>query len=1454
MASTSIGGEPGPDVNTTTPLPFGDREREPIRGSSETAARIDRYALLRMLGGGGMGVVYAAYDEHLDRKVALKVLSERNTSATAANRMHREAQALARLSHPNVVGVHDVGISEGRVFMAMEFISGQTLRTWLRAESRSHKAILRVFVEAGRGLAAAHAAGIVHRDFKPDNVMVDDDGRVRVFDFGLARPTGSTSEQELDYAAAAAHEALGELAAITATGTILGTPGYMSPEQHMGRPADARSDIYALCVSLYEAFYGQRPFVGETHSKLANAVIRGEYQTPPRGVIPPRMRKIIRRGLDVDPGARWQSMEALLSALTDDPVRRRRKALLIAAGVFTLLTILALAPTVALRIYDRWQSDRHERIAEERWRSTAAQIESIDALADDRQRAAESERIFNTFASAVDHRGTRALTKAWIERGAAARTRGDTAGAYAAYGQAYANANDNELTRQTLLDLAELALTRRDWRALGTLLAELDERLGEAQGEASARLAELRLQHAIATRSASLGDAPPSGVKSEQAALARLVAPLTHGRRLNYRISTANLADTDDDGIDELILVSDDLHAVVVLDRELRLLLRHELPSGLGHALPVPGRPLVLTYGDAHLRLHRVGDRFDELWRTPAQSPPYAAVSGDLSGDRSDDLYVGLAAYRRGLHVLRRPAGEAPHLEVAERSIDASRSDINALAIADLDGDGEQELIAALGPWHAYDLRILRPDGEGLEPVDRVQLGNVASLAVLSDSEERPLLAALKDDRWPNRRVFPAAPHTGEPAGVYLFAFDGEHLLPRGYVDPLADFATPARNFPGDLLVGDFDGDGLDDLVLNANTDESALGRMMIVLRQCEHSFSPARLLGLHAFAVADLDDDPEPELIVRDHSELNSFWAIGLADQPLPPPYTAAPPARLPEGLTDDDLRDGWRRAERMASIGQAEAAAAALQATALRTEPGHQRRATETRAAELYAASGDDSRALALYRADDRHPGSQADVDSAPSLIRLGRYDEAVLALVRADPDLHLPDQLRPADLAHIVDAAPRSVLTFESPLAPSWEILDPLAVRRDPSSDTLRVRAARKTTPIARLPLLWDGGPLVLKAAFAVVHSEFAGALDVSIRGGDGERIAGFWLNTIGGAEVYEHQVGCLTHNRDDGSGLLLAAPSEEIGQRFEHTLTLTIIPSRDASTCRLDTPQPSELHSSLPEALPPGPYTLEIATGGRKDDAGTHITVDFTELELRGATLSAPTSSENEPAATGARLLADGETAAALATLATIVDGPPEHELWRALAHVRRGDLRSSREALATNLELDPRPPAERPDLRRLLRLAEELAPLLREALEGSFTELLLAAWAGTIAQHPGDPYVTRTLIEELERLGVTAEDPRAALLLAARGRAWHHVGEPKRALVDLLAAEAHARDSADKELHAEIEVNLARLHLELADPASAEASLDLALSLSPTPDLLLEILLRDPALAPILEAR
>ena len=199
---------------------------------------LGRYVILETLGAGAMGIVYGAYDPDLGRKVALKVLRGATDEETRA-RLLREAQALARLSHPNVVAIHDLGTDRGRVFLAMELIEGDTLAAWLRGRPRP-QAVIDALVSAGRGLAAAHAAGLVHRDFKPANVLVGEDGRARVTDFGLAHG---------DEGPAAGHGAAG-------------TPAYMAPEQRVGGPTDARSDQYAFCATLHEALSGQRPPAG----------------------------------------------------------------------------------------------------------------------------------------------------------------------------------------------------------------------------------------------------------------------------------------------------------------------------------------------------------------------------------------------------------------------------------------------------------------------------------------------------------------------------------------------------------------------------------------------------------------------------------------------------------------------------------------------------------------------------------------------------------------------------------------------------------------------------------------------------------------------------------------------------------------------------------------------------------------------------------------------------------------------------------------------------------------------------------------------------------------------------------------------------------------------------------------------------------------------------------------
>jgi serine/threonine-protein kinase len=287
-----------------------------------------------MVGRGAMGAVYAAYDAELDRRVAIKLLrpdaSTRLPRAELQQRLLREAQAMARLQHPNVLAIHDVGPFEDGLFLAMDFVAGGTLRDWLRAEKRTHAEIVATFLLAGEGLAAAHRAGIIHRDFKPENVLVDPQGRVLVTDFGLARRADAPAAEEPALPVDTAPLSL------TQTGALVGTPAYMAPEQFEGRPADARSDIFGFCSALYEALFGAPPFAGATLKELREAVRGGRVREPPRpSKVPARVRRAVLRGLRVDSAERFQTMEELLRELSADT--RRRTSLALAAAALLLL-------------------------------------------------------------------------------------------------------------------------------------------------------------------------------------------------------------------------------------------------------------------------------------------------------------------------------------------------------------------------------------------------------------------------------------------------------------------------------------------------------------------------------------------------------------------------------------------------------------------------------------------------------------------------------------------------------------------------------------------------------------------------------------------------------------------------------------------------------------------------------------------------------------------------------------------------------------------------------------------------------------------------------------------------------------------------------------------------------------------------------------------------------------
>jgi tetratricopeptide (TPR) repeat protein len=335
------------------PLALGS-DRTALGSAFDVTTRLDRktltrgatigpYVIERLLGIGGMGVVYAAQDPRLDRTVALKLIRTEigPVRDELVERLRRESKALARLSHPNVTTVYELGTADGEVYVAMEYVAGTNLRAWLSEARRTPREILAAYACAGIGLAAAHAAGLVHRDFKPDNVLMARDGSdkgssVKVTDFGLARLTAEVGAVPTDVdpqrvRAPSDHE-------LTMTGRFVGTPAYMAPEQFEGDSVDARADQFAFCVALYEALHGERPFRGATFDELRTAVLAGRIEPGRTARIPARIRRALLRGMSLDPARRFASMDALLAAIAP-----RRSLAILAVGGLAAATTAALA-------------------------------------------------------------------------------------------------------------------------------------------------------------------------------------------------------------------------------------------------------------------------------------------------------------------------------------------------------------------------------------------------------------------------------------------------------------------------------------------------------------------------------------------------------------------------------------------------------------------------------------------------------------------------------------------------------------------------------------------------------------------------------------------------------------------------------------------------------------------------------------------------------------------------------------------------------------------------------------------------------------------------------------------------------------------------------------------------------------------------------------------------------
>lgn len=431
---------------TSTPLPRG--------------SLIGRYVVLSLLGSGGMGMVYAAHDPELERTVALKLLRPgRGLDAdpqAASGRMLREARALARVSHPNVITIYDVGRSGDQIFLAMERIQGQTLRKWLHGRPPTLREVLSHFRRAGEGLAVVHDAGIVHRDFKADNVLLSSDGRVLVTDFGLARVVAAAEAVDLPLPTDSGdvHPGL-----MTHSQRLVGTPAYMAPEQILGQPVDARADQFSFCAVLYEALHGERPFRGHSVNEQLAAIASGVITPSPSSrPVPQWVERVLRRGLASDPAARFPSMRALLSALSVSPTSRWLRRLAPVALLATGLLVVA-TPYYLLRV------------------RPLSRCQSAGSL---RIQATYSPRQAQAIGSAFAQTGL----------GYAAGTARQVTEALSAYAQAWQSAHDQACSAERSPDPPALSTLRsacldQRLRGLSALVARLQQADGRAVERAS---------------------------------------------------------------------------------------------------------------------------------------------------------------------------------------------------------------------------------------------------------------------------------------------------------------------------------------------------------------------------------------------------------------------------------------------------------------------------------------------------------------------------------------------------------------------------------------------------------------------------------------------------------------------------------------------------------------------------------------------------------------------------------------------------------------------------------------------------------------------------------------------------------------------------------------------------------------------------------------------------------
>ena len=1416
-------------VSELEPLPFGSSQLH-VRDDSGAPVRVDRFALLEPIGVGGMGELYSAYDAKLDRKIALKLVRPGRGGDKADSRLLREAQALAKISHPNVVPVFEVGVASDRVFVAMEYVRGRTLSAWLvdarpLPEPQRVRELLAHFGDAARGLAAVHDAGLAHRDFKPDNVLVGIDGRVRIVDFGLARTTTDSVEVEVEKigeASLATPVDLAKVAVIddddlitpdlgigtlTNTGTLLGTPRYMAPEQWQTQRGDSRSDQFSFCVALYQALYGKWPFEATTMVELSLAVLGGSPREPPRKPeVPARLHAALLRGLAKKADDRWPDMSELIEAIDAAlaPPRRRLASSLAAASMLVLLAGLGFSLTREtprpVNVESPIARLERETAAEQRRVQIAEEIRELDAKLE----FDEADQVFEAFAGLTRFAHTRALARAWLDQAARLRERGLLERQLGALGEALLASSSETEARAALIELARADARDHRYEQLGATLLLLDAEADDAE-LISLRLREAAHRRDLQAALAALdrpGAAPldrqlgPLLRQLDQVSATDLVAPTIDPRRSSI-VELANL-DLDGDQHGDLVFVPREGAARVLASRpNLPALQEFEFaldgdrieffdPIAMARA---PGAPAWVSAAS------RSGPEIFELELAEGrvEARPIFAITGGkwAAGDLFEGPdWAGWEGYgaqlteRRLIGLHRSRAGTEPFTPTP--SLDALDSHVAALTITDLDGDGREELIVGVDGWWAYDVRVLSPSAEPghFDLAARRKLGGQAgmvSFAAPRGQERRregeQWLAISVPESAPSPRVFPSESPAGAAPGLYLLAWPGP-----GQPFELVDHVGLPSNYRP--VAGDLDGDAQPELIVQ-------LDSAIVVLRPSALHDAAIWLDGLAYHAIADLDHDGDDELIVSE-IESGRIMVLGSGTEHLPVIERHAEPRVEPPSGLADDLREPWIRAETLASVGLYEGASSAFADLARLAGP-HEAASALGRAASLLERNGARLRAARLYE----QAGDQDSLERALEL--LASTHEFGAAATIADRLLALPEldeatrtRWRPRAAALHRRAEPESELVFDlgKPLDAGWRIDQPGLLRSE--SRGLRIDSLGSSAPtLMRHAFVWAGDRLELELELELERLEWGSTLRFELvpvddeGGASGPALAELQVGSVGGGGhfVLDRTRGTKLEPDSVNPSPRMRSATPPEGETHLH-MRVDVTDDSPTSWTSVTTSGEGRASTSLayqrpivPASRRPGRYELRISTGVEPWMRGV---IRLERLRLVGAS--------DDPDATAATrreqvllALANADNQRAL----ELLEGDELHELeprdaaWlRTLALEQLGQWREALPSITRALGGCEDPEALARFGYAMLLLPDRFGPTLREFCppDRFVVDTWIVAWSA-LFHHPDLADVHRTMttqLVDLDRYEPSDFDQARACadLLTARARGWY----------------------------------------------------------------------------------